>query len=109
MDHTKLIQSLVGGLSLVVAACSFAAEPAASGARIFSQNARPEWQWSVLIQSVVSSETQGHSRAFLWIPPGCQRAKFPVKLTVVAWQWGRPVEPRIQSARPVERTLLITR
>jgi len=40
------------------------------------------------------------------IPP---RAKFPVKVTVVAWQWGRSTEARLQSAAPVERTFSITR
>jgi hypothetical protein len=43
---------------------------------------------------------------FTSVPP---RAKFPVKVTVVAWQWGRPFEPKIQSAVPVERTILITK
>ncbi|MFT3788657.1 MAG: hypothetical protein QM770_21210 [Tepidisphaeraceae bacterium] len=40
------------------------------------------------------------------IPP---RAKFPVKVTVVAWQWGRSDEPRVQSATPVERAFSITK
>lgn len=39
------------------------------------------------------------------IPP---RAKFPIKLTVVAWQWGRADEPKVQFAAPVERTTEIT-
>jgi hypothetical protein len=39
------------------------------------------------------------------IPP---RSKFPIKVTVVAWQWGRPVEPAIKTAAPVERTFSIT-
>jgi len=39
------------------------------------------------------------------IPP---RARFPVKVTVVAWQWGRSIEPLLQSATPIERTFLIT-
>lgn len=42
---------------------------------VFSQNARPEWQWSVTVKSVISSETQGHPRAFLWIPTGCRRVR----------------------------------
>lgn len=37
------------------------------------------------------------------------RAKFPVKVTVVAWQWGRSIEPRLKTAEPVERTFSITR
>ena len=32
------------------------------------------------------------------------RAKYPIPVTVVAWQWGRSIEPRLQSATPVERT-----
>ncbi|HVM61322.1 MAG TPA: hypothetical protein VMV72_10695 [Verrucomicrobiae bacterium] len=40
------------------------------------------------------------------IPP---RAKFPVKVTVVAWQWGRSVPPLLKTAEPVERTFLIVR
>ena len=37
------------------------------------------------------------------------RAKFPLKVTVVAWQYGRNVEPRLQTATPVERTFDVTR
>jgi hypothetical protein len=36
------------------------------------------------------------------------RSKFPVKVTVVAWQFGRNAEPRIMSAEPVEQSFLIT-
>jgi hypothetical protein len=36
-----------------------------------------------------------------------QRVKFPVKITVVAWQYGRNVEPKIQSAEPVESFFFI--
>jgi hypothetical protein len=43
---------------------------------------------------------------FTTIPP---RARMPVKVTVVAWQWGRSVEPLVRSAEPVERTFAITR
>lgn len=35
------------------------------------------------------------------------RAKLPLKVTVVAWQWGRTLEPKLQSAEPVARTFLI--
>ncbi|HJV77935.1 MAG TPA: hypothetical protein VJ602_06085 [Paludibacter sp.] len=38
------------------------------------------------------------------IPP---RAKFPVKVTVVAWQYGRSIEPKVQTAEPVSRTFYI--
>lgn len=30
------------------------------------------WQWSVPVQSVISSETNDHPQAFLWIPDGCK-------------------------------------
>jgi hypothetical protein len=36
------------------------------------------------------------------------RAKFPVKVTIVAWQYGRSIEPKLQTADPVERTFHIT-
>lgn len=38
------------------------------------------------------------------IPP---RSKFPVKVTVVAWQYGRNIAPKVQSAVPVEQSFLI--
>ena len=40
------------------------------------------------------------------IPP---RAKYPVEVTVVAWQWGRAGEPRVRSAKPVERGFWVRR
>ena len=42
--------------------------------------------------------------SFTSIPP---RATYPVKVTVVAWQWGRSVEPQVKSAEPVVRTFAI--
>ena len=33
------------------------------------------WQWSVPITGIVSGETNDHPRAFLYIPPGCQRVR----------------------------------
>lgn len=39
------------------------------------------------------------------IPP---RAKFPVKVTVVAWQYGRSGEPKVQTAEAVEQSFYIT-
>jgi hypothetical protein len=42
--------------------------------------------------------------SFTAIPP---RSKYPIAVTVVAWQWGRSIEPLLQSAEPVERTFLI--
>jgi hypothetical protein len=41
---------------------------------------------------------------FSKIPP---RAKLPVKVTVIAWQYGRSIEPKVKSADPVERSFLI--
>jgi hypothetical protein len=39
------------------------------------------------------------------VPP---RARWPVKVTVVAWQFGRGIEPLVRAAPPVERTFLLT-
>ena len=52
------------------------------------------------------AETVGDILKFTPVPP---RAKFPIRVTVVAWQYGRSVEPRLKSAAPVERTFFITR
>ncbi|GAB6011298.1 hypothetical protein [Viscerimonas tarda] len=41
---------------------------------------------------------------FTKIPP---RSKYPVKVTIVAWQYGRSSEPKIKSAVPVERSFLL--
>jgi hypothetical protein len=38
------------------------------------------------------------------IPP---RAKFPLMVTVVAWQFGRTTEPKLRTAEPVTRTFAI--
>ncbi len=47
---------------------------------------------------------EGDDLVFTTIPP---KAKFPVKITVVAWQYGRNTAPKIQMAKPVERSFLI--
>ena len=47
---------------------------------------------------------QGDTLHLTTIPP---RAKLPVRVTVVAWQFGRGAEPKIQAAEPVERSFLI--
>jgi hypothetical protein len=49
-------------------------------------------------------EIDGETLRLTRIPP---RAKFPVKVTVVAWQYGRGVDPKLKSAEPVERTFSI--
>lgn len=35
------------------------------------------------------------------VPP---RTRFPVEITITAWQWGRSIEPRVQTAEPVTQT-----
>lgn len=49
---------------------------------------------------------EGNKLMFSGIPP---KAKFPIKVTVVAWQYGRMTEPKIQTAKAVERTFYINR
>ncbi len=49
-------------------------------------------------------ELNGNQLVFTPIPP---RTKFPVKVTVVAWQYGRLAEPAVPSAAPAEQTFLI--
>jgi hypothetical protein len=41
---------------------------------------------------------------FTPIPP---RSAYPIKVTVVAWQWGRSTPPLLQTAAPVEKTFSI--
>jgi hypothetical protein len=41
---------------------------------------------------------------FTQIPP---RAKFPVSVTVAAWQWGRGAEPKVKTAEIVKQTFRI--
>jgi hypothetical protein len=48
---------------------------------------------------------RGNRLIFTPLPP---RAKFPVEVTVAAWQWGRPSEPKIQTAPVVRQTFRIT-
>jgi hypothetical protein len=50
------------------------------------------------------AEVDGDRLNFRAIPP---RARFPVKVTVVAWQYGRSTEPKLKSADPVERSFYI--
>jgi hypothetical protein len=51
------------------------------------------------------AEVNGDELTFTPLPP---RAKFPVTVTVVAWQWGRATEPKLATADPVEQTFSIT-
>jgi hypothetical protein len=48
------------------------------------------------------SEIKGNQLVFTTIPP---RSKFPVKVTVVAWQYG--IAGKVQTAEPVERCFYI--
>lgn len=51
------------------------------------------------------AEIKNGKLAITKIPP---RAKFPLKVTVVAWQYGRGVSPKVQTAEAVERSFYIT-
>ncbi|MCU7549447.1 hypothetical protein OCK74_09995 [Chitinophagaceae bacterium LB-8] len=52
------------------------------------------------------AEIEGNILKFTKIPP---RSKFPVKVTVVAWQYGRSMEPKVQSAQPVIQSFFLTK
>ena len=49
------------------------------------------------------AEIEGDQIVFTPIPP---RSKFPVKVTVVAWQYG--IAGKVQTAEPVERSFYIS-
>jgi len=50
------------------------------------------------------AEIKESKLVFTKIPP---RTKYPVKVTVVAWQYGRSVESKVQTAEPVSRSFYI--
>jgi hypothetical protein len=52
------------------------------------------------------ARVEGNTLHFTPIPP---KAKYPVLITVVAWQYGRTAEPKIQSAISVTQSIYITR
>src|SRR5215210_4540692 len=52
------------------------------------------WQWSVPVESVTLTETNDHPRAFLWIPPNCQRVR-----AVVVGQHNMEEEPIFEHPR----------
>jgi hypothetical protein len=52
------------------------------------------------------AEIEGDTLRFTAIPP---RAKFPVKVMVTAWQWGRSAEPKVQTATPVTQEFFIVK
>ena len=49
---------------------------------------------------------KGNRLVLTRIPP---RARYPVMITVVAWQYGNTNAPKLQTAAPVSRTFLITK
>ncbi|MBC7785671.1 MAG: hypothetical protein H7144_17715 [Burkholderiales bacterium] len=51
------------------------------------------------------AEVEGSTLRFIPIPP---RSRFPVKVTVVAWQYGLGGNPGLKSAAPIERSFFIT-
>ena len=52
------------------------------------------------------ARVEGNTLVFTAIPP---KAKYPVRVTVVAWQYGRATEPRLQSAVPVINSFYLTK
>lgn len=50
------------------------------------------------------AEIDGATLRFTKIPP---RARFPVEVTIVSWQWGRSLDPKIKTAERVERSFSI--
>lgn len=50
------------------------------------------------------AEMDGDILKLTAIPP---RAKYPVRITVVAWQYGRNIQPKVQSAKQVEQSFLV--
>lgn len=46
----------------------------------------------------------GDRLIFTKLPP---KAKYPVKVTVIAWQYGSMINPKIQTATPVEQSFYI--
>jgi hypothetical protein len=51
-------------------------------------------------------EIDGDTLTFTAIPP---RSKFPVRVTIVAWQWGRSAEPKVQTATRAEMSFSIVK
>jgi len=47
------------------------------------------------------AEIDGDQLVFTAIPP---RSKLPMSVTVVAWQWGRSIDPQVQTAKQVAMT-----
>ncbi len=51
------------------------------------------------------ARVSGKTLTFTDIPP---RSRFPIKVTIQAYQYGRSIEPAVQSAACVERSFMIT-
>lgn len=47
------------------------------------------------------AKVEGDALKLTPVPP---RTRFPVEITVTAWQWGRGIEPRVQTAEPVTQS-----
>ncbi len=47
------------------------------------------------------AKVEGDALKLTPVPP---RTRFPIEITVTAWQWGRSIEPRVQTAKPVTQT-----
>ncbi len=52
------------------------------------------------------AEVEGDALKFMPVPP---RGRFPIKVSVVAWQYGRSNEPKLKTAEPVERSFYLTK
>jgi len=52
------------------------------------------------------AEVRGHTLYLTDVPP---RSPFPVKIEVLAYQWGRSLPPLVQTAEPVTRIILLDR
>ena len=52
------------------------------------------------------AEISGNKLMFTKIP---LRSKYPLKVTVVAWQYGRSVDPKLKTAEPVEQSFYIVK
>ena len=80
-------------------------QPAGAGSIKLAATATSNAPVSYYIREGPAEVAQDGTLKLLPIPP---RAKYPVKVTVVATQWGRSIEPKLQTADPVEKTFSIT-
>ncbi|HEY4786987.1 MAG TPA: hypothetical protein VIH57_13105 [Bacteroidales bacterium] len=56
------------------------------------------------IQEGPAEIVNGNQMVFNKIPP---RSKYPMKITVIAWQYGRSNEPKIKTAEPVSQSFYV--